>query len=129
VTETLVLTLPNEERFLALIRLVVGGFASKLDLPYEQMDELQLAVETVLSRAADHGVAVTLRVEAQEHGISVSVRPVDEMALRDVHPDRGGLGLGQILSTLVHSVEVITLGGEQWLRLAQSIPSKAPASG
>lgn len=130
VTEALVLTLPNEERFFSLIRLVVGGLASQLDLPYDQMDDLQVAVETVLARAADPGAAVTLRVEPREGGITVSVRPVDEKALRDVRPDPGaGLALEQILSTLVNSVEVVTLDGEQWLRLAQSVPSKAPASG
>ena len=126
-TDALVLTLPNEERFFALIRLVVGGFASQLDLPYDRMDDLQLAVEAVLARAADHG-DVTLRIESREHGIVVSVRPVVEEAVGDIRPDpEAGFGLRQILATLVSGVEVVSLDGEQWLRLEQAIPSKEPA--
>ena len=43
-SEALVLTLHNERRFYGLIRLLISGLASQFDLPYEQMDDLQLAV-------------------------------------------------------------------------------------
>jgi hypothetical protein len=128
-TEELVLTLPNDERFFALARLVVGGFASQRDLPYDLMDDLQLAVETVLPRAADAGATVTLRVEPRDHGIAVLVSPVDTAALASSGSGlESGFGLEKVLAALLTSVEVVTVDGEEWLQLAQSLPTHGPSS-
>ena len=129
-TDTLILTIPNERRFLAVVRHVLGGFASQLDLPYELMDDLQLAVETVLARAADHGAALTLRVAPGDQGLSVFVGPIDETALGESRPDReAGPSLRQILSTLVTSAEVVLLDGGRWLGIEQHVPSRGAAAG
>ena len=48
-------------KFLGVVRLLVGGLAARLDLPYEQMDDLQLAAESVLAvDLAEYGVPVEL---------------------------------------------------------------------
>ena len=130
-TDTLVLTLPNEPRFFAVVRLVLGGFASQCDLPYELMDDLQLAVETVLARAGADGEAFTLRIAPREHGITVLLRPIDETALSERRTDGtagSGLGLRQILSALVTTAEVVSFAGERWLGIEQHIPSRGAAS-
>ena len=129
-TDTLILTIPNERRFLAVVRHVLGGFASQLDLPFELMDDLQLAVETVLARAADHGAALTLRVAPGDHGITVSVGPIDETALAESTPEReSGPSLRQILATLVTSAEVVSVDSERWLGIEQRIPSRGAGAG
>jgi hypothetical protein len=118
--EALVLTLPNEQRFLPLARLVLGGLASQFDLPYEQLDDLQLAVETVLADESTVDGHVTLRIEALGGTVAVSIHPASS-------GQGEGLALERVLSTLVDTVRTVTLeDGEQWLRLEQHLmPSGA----
>ena len=122
-SDALVLTLPNEGRFLGLVRLFISGLASQFDLPYEQMDDLQLAVETVLARDSHQGGEVTLRIEPLEGCIVVSLRPVDERVPEDGSSNE--VGLDRLLAALVDAVEVVSLEGERWLRLEQRIPVRA----
>lgn len=114
-TDALVLTFPNEHRFLSLARLMLGGLASQFDLPYEQLDDLQLAVEAVLADDSTADSEVTLRIEAIGDTVSVLINPAlggqgDEFALE------------RVLSTLVDTVATVTLeDGKQWLRLEQHL--------
>jgi hypothetical protein len=121
-SEALVLTLHNERQFYGLIRLLVSGLASQFDLPYEQMDGLQLAVETVLARDSHQGDEVTLRIEPGEQHIGVWLRPVDEHEPDEAQSDQ--IGLDRLLAKLVDLVEVVSVDGERWLYLEQRIPSR-----
>jgi hypothetical protein len=124
-TEALVLTLHNERRFYGLVRLLVSGLASQFDLPYEQMDDLQLAVETVLDRDSHRGDEITLRIEPREDSIAVWLRPVDEQ--QTDADDSNQIGLDRVLDNLVDVVDVVSFEGERWLYLEQRIPAQAPA--
>jgi anti-sigma regulatory factor (Ser/Thr protein kinase) len=121
VSEALVLTLQNERRFYGLVRLVISGLASQLDLPYEQMDDLQLALENVLARESHLGTEITLRIETNEASIGVWVRPFDERAPED--GQSGQLSLERLLARLVDVVEVVSRDGERWLYLEQRLPA------
>jgi anti-sigma regulatory factor (Ser/Thr protein kinase) len=125
VSDALVLTLHNERRFYGLVRLLVSGLASQFDLPYEQMDDLQLALETVLARDSRQGEEVTLRIEPREESIVAWLRPVDEQEADEGQP--GQIGLGRVLASLVDVVEVVSLDGERWLCLEQRIPPRSPS--
>lgn len=46
--ETISMTLPADPRYATVARIVVGGLAARLNLSYESLDDLQLAVETLL---------------------------------------------------------------------------------
>jgi hypothetical protein len=113
--DALVLTLPNEQRFLPLARLMLGGLASQFDLPYEQLDDLQLAVEAVLAEESTVDSQVTLRIEAIGGTVAVSIHP----AFGD---QSDGFALERVLSTLVDTVTTVTLeDGKRWLRLEQHL--------
>ena len=86
VTDRIVLAIPTEARFRSVATLVLGGIGSRADLPYERMDDLQLAVLSALE-AADQA-EVTLEVDADESGVSLALGPV-----RDGSGDDEGLGL------------------------------------
>jgi hypothetical protein len=120
--DALVLTLHNEPRFYGLVRLVVSGLASQFDLPYDQMDDLQLAIETVLARDSHQGDEFTLRIEPREDRISVWLRPVDEHEPED--GDQNQIGLDRVLGTLVDVVDLVSLEEARWLYLEQRIPSR-----
>jgi anti-sigma regulatory factor (Ser/Thr protein kinase) len=127
--EGLVLTFPNEPRFLALVRLVLSGLAAQLDLPYERVDDLQLAVEGALASEGPAGGEVTLRFEPGKHALLVLMSPVAGQSLAEGRPERGnGLGFDRIAAELVDSVEVVTIDGKDWLRLEKRIPARAGTS-
>jgi anti-sigma regulatory factor (Ser/Thr protein kinase) len=116
VTDRIVLALPTEARFRSVATLVLGGIGSRADLPYERMDDLQLAVLSALD-AADQP-DVTIEVDADENGVSLALGPV-----RDGSGDDEGLGL--VLSRLVDDVTHERRDGAEWLSLRLSRPDGA----
>jgi hypothetical protein len=123
VTAGLSLTIPGERRFLGVARLLVGGMAARLDLPYEQMDDLQLAAESAL--AADRaGREVTLELKVRDEGVELRIGPFDSRALDDP-PDGAGLGLGRLLAALVDRADVVDRDGGGWLVLEKRVPLPA----
>jgi len=111
VTDRIVLAIPTEARFRSVATLVLGGIGSRADLPYERMDDLQLAVLSALD-AADQS-EVTLEVDADENGVSLALGPV-----RDGSGDDQGLSL--VLSRLVDDVTHERRDGAEWLSLRLS---------
>jgi hypothetical protein len=114
--ESIELTLPAGREWHAVARLVLGGIADRLNLSYEDLDDLQLAVERLLVEAASQET-VRLRIDIVEHGVRVGVGPLAERALADAlqGPDAppGELTLRRILQTVVDSfgVEELDEGG------------------
>jgi hypothetical protein len=78
-------------------------------LPYERIDDLQLAVLSTL--VAAEGDAVTVEVKIDETDISVSVGPLAEGSGADE-------GLRLVLERLVDSVEGDTRDEDEWLTLS-----------
>jgi anti-sigma regulatory factor (Ser/Thr protein kinase) len=114
--EAIELTLPAGREWHAVARLVLGGVADRLNLSYEDLDDLQLAVERLLVEAASQDT-VRLRIDVVDHGIRVGVGPLAERKLADAlqGPDAapGELTLRRILQTVVDSfgVEEAEQGG------------------
>ena len=72
-TDTILLTIPANERFRDVATMVPEE-SDPLDLSYERMDDLQLAVSSALVAAS--GEVVTMEVEASEARVSVGVGPL-----------------------------------------------------
>ena len=107
-TDTIQLTIPASARYRPVATLVLGGVGSRLELPYERIDDLQLAVLSAL--VAAEGELVTMEVEAGEKGMAVSVGPlVDGSGADDA--------LRLVLDRLVDSVEATARDGGEWLTL------------
>ena len=107
-TDRIVLNIPTEERFRSVATLVVGGIGTRADLPYERMDDLQLAVLSVLE-AADRE-EITLEVDADERGVRLALGPVRDGS-------SGDDGLALVLSRLVDDVAHEQRDGAAWLSL------------
>jgi anti-sigma regulatory factor (Ser/Thr protein kinase) len=117
------LTIPGERRFLGVARLLVGGLAARLDLPYEQMDDLQLAAESALATEPPAS-EVTLELEVGDDAVELRIGPFDPRALRNPD-DAHELGLDRLLSTLVDEVQLIDRNGTSWLVLGKRVPVPA----
>jgi hypothetical protein len=95
-SDRIVLTLPGTTRLRGVATMVLGGVGSRLDLPYEKVDDLQLAVLSVL--AASDLETVTIDVEVHEDCVDVTVGPLSEGEAADE-------GLRRVLERLVDGVE------------------------
>ena len=109
VADRIELTTPIGPAWEAVIRMVLGGIADRLDLGFDQLDDLQLAVERLLAEG-DPQNPVTLSFEVSPGGVRARVGPLRDTALADAlqgpEPPPGELTLPRILSTVVDSYGV-----------------------
>ena len=61
--------------FQAVVRLIIGGIAERVDFAFEEIDDLQLAVERLLAEAGQEG-SVHLSFEVAEDTIRARVGPL-----------------------------------------------------
>jgi len=111
VTDTIVLTIPNEAAYRGVATLVLGGVGTRLDLPYERMDELQLAVLSVLD-AIDGGHA-TVELEMADGVVDVSIGPLTQGTGDDP-------ALARVVDRLVDGRASTRRDGTEWLTLRLS---------
>jgi hypothetical protein len=107
--ERIDLVAPLSGDFQAVVRLIIGGIAERVDFAFEEIDDLQLAVERLLAEAGTVG-SVRLSFEVGSNGIRTRVGPLSEHkvaeALRDGNAQPGELTLRRILQTVVDSFGV-----------------------
>jgi hypothetical protein len=112
------LTLPADEAFHRVAHLVLGGLAVRLDLTFEHLEDLELALDTLLENVADED-EVTLRVQLLDGELRTVVGPFAAVHTR---LDRGGaeaLNLRRILGTVCDGVEIEDRDGLQWVELTK----------
>jgi hypothetical protein len=112
-TDRITLTIPADEPSRGVATLVIGGVGSRLDLPYERVDDLQLAVLSVLG--ASDGSQVTVEVVADDDAVLVSVGPLAAGSATNG-------SLTRVLGPLVDSVTPSPRGAEEWLTLRLDRP-------
>ncbi|HXG74942.1 MAG TPA: hypothetical protein VNJ53_00060 [Gaiellaceae bacterium] len=118
-SDTIVLTIPREERFRAVASLVLGGIGSRLDLPYERMDDLQLAVLSLLE--AGTGSELSVEVERRTDGVAISVGPLAAGSAADT-------GLSRVVGRLVDGVEADVREDGEWVTLRLSTARESTAA-
>jgi hypothetical protein len=106
VNDTITLTIPTSPAYRGVATLVLGGVGSRFDLPYERMDDLQLAVLSLLD--ATKASEAAIEIHAQDGRIGVSVGP-----LRDGAESDDGLTL--VLRRLADRVEPGRRGEDAWM--------------
>jgi anti-sigma regulatory factor (Ser/Thr protein kinase) len=110
-TERIDLEAPLSGDFQAVVRLIIGGIAERVDFAFEEIDDLQLAVERLLAEAGEIG-SVTLSFEIVDDGIRARVGPIRTDAIAEALADGeappGVLTLRRILQTVVDSFGVET---------------------
>jgi len=107
--ERIELEAPLSRDFQAVVRLIIGGIAERVDFAFEEIDDLQLAVERLLAEAGRVG-SVCMSFEVVNGGIRTRVGPLSERAVADALKDGaqrpGELTLRRILQTVVDSFGV-----------------------
>jgi hypothetical protein len=114
--ERIELETPLAGAFQPVVRLIIGGVAERVDFGFEEIDDLQLAVERLLAEAGREGT-VRLSFEVGEGHVRTRVGPLRERAiadaLRDGEPPPGELTLKRILQTVVDSFGVEDVAGDE----------------
>jgi len=107
--DTIELTTPVGRDWDPVVRLVLGGIADRLNLGFEELDDLQLAVERLLLEAGSQD-SVKLSFEVSENGVRTRIGPLRGAplaeALQGPPPAPGELTLRRILETVVDSFGV-----------------------
>ena len=107
--ERIDLEAPLSGDFQAVVRLIVGGIAERVDFAFEEIDDLQLAVERLLAEAGTAGT-VRLTFEVGDDRIRTRIGPLSQQkvaeALQDGEMVPGQLTLRRILETVVDSFGV-----------------------
>jgi hypothetical protein len=107
--ERIDLEAPLSGDFQPVVRLIVGGIAERVDFAFEEIDDLQLAVERLLAEAGTAGT-VRLNFEVGEDRIRTRVGPLSQQKVADALQDGemvpGQLTLRRILETVVDSFGV-----------------------
>jgi anti-sigma regulatory factor (Ser/Thr protein kinase) len=122
VTDEITLTLPRERDFYGIAHLVLGGLAVRLDLTFETLEDLQLALASVLERPdSDGNINLTLRVE--DHALEAFVGPFDPVGLH-AHLERRtreDLSVARLLETVVDQVSVDERDDAAWIHLTKTV--------
>jgi hypothetical protein len=114
------LTLPADEAFHSVAHLVLGGLAVRLDLTFEHLEDLELALDALLNRPLTEDV-VTLRVRVLDGELHTTVGPFSPMR---AELERGGaeaLNLARILRAVCDSVEIADRDGSEWVQLTKRV--------
>jgi hypothetical protein len=108
--DAITVTVPADRRLLGVLNLVLGGLCTRLDFPYEQVDDLQLAVDAVLAPGRPSGGEVTLEADAADGRLVVRLGPL--AAGTAAQP-----GLLRVLRPLVGEAAVLERDGAEWIAI------------
>ena len=114
------LTLPADDAFHGVAHLVLGGLAVRLDLTFENLEDLELAIDALLERSTE-GSDVTLLVRILDGELLTSVGPLDGVRSELEAGGEDSLNLGRILGTVCDRVEIVDREDGQWVQLTKRI--------
>jgi hypothetical protein len=125
-TDEIRLVIPSQDDFWPTAHLVTGGLALRLDLTYDQLEDLQVAIEALLA-LRDDGEDVVVELGVGDGGLRARVGPFPVEALRDLDEESGALGLRRVLETVCDSVERDERSDGAWVELMKRAPAPAEA--
>jgi hypothetical protein len=114
------LRLPADEAFHGVAHLVLGGLAVRLNLTFEGLEDLELALDALLERAQPHE-EVTLRVRVRDDELQTMVGPFTSVRAELEHGGADALNLSRILSAVCDSVEISDRDGSEWVELTKRV--------
>lgn len=114
------LTLPADDAFHSVAHLVLGGLAARLNLSFENLEDLELALDALLERPND-GREMTLHVFVDDSELRMVVGPFISVRAELEQGGANSLNLGRILAAVSDSVEIEDRNGTQWVELTKRL--------
>jgi hypothetical protein len=103
--DEITLTLPHDREFHRVAHLVLGGLAVRLELTIETLEDLQLALSTILDRAKGDG-EVTVSMSLVDGTLETAIAPVEDAEALTRPDGDEKLSVHRILSAVVDDVQV-----------------------
>ncbi len=119
--DRIVLTIPRDEGFDSVAQLVLAGVAARLNFSYEVVDDLGVALETVLERRGDAD-ELTVELEVGADTVKAVIGPLrgDGLQAELEGPD-DRVGLRRVLETVVDSFSAVEREGGEWIELEKRV--------
>ena len=107
--DEITLTIPREPGFEGVAHLVLSGLAVRLNLTVENLEDLQIALDTLLD-TTDDGGDLTVAMRVHDNELEAVVGPISTRLLDEIEGDGevvgGALGLRRVLDSTVDDVLV-----------------------
>ena len=125
--DTVEITIPRERDFSIVAELVVGGIAARHDVTLEVLDDVQLALGSLLEHNEDDDGEVRVLLRVGGDAIEVAVGPVGERTVAELDGDSGEtLGLRRLLDATVDGTTVSERDGGAWVELRKGFAPVEP---
>jgi len=107
VTDEITLTLPRDADFHRVAHLVLGGLAVRMDLTVENLEDLQIALDSILGRTELEAGDVTVRMALRDGALETRVGPLPSNVLDEIEREQdSALSLRRVLDSTVDDVHV-----------------------
>lgn len=117
-TDEITLTIPREPDFHRVAYLVLGGLAVRLNLTVENLEDLQIALDSILDRSEVDDGEITLRMAVRSGALEARVGPLATRLLDEIERDHGeALSLRRVLESTVDDIHV----DGDWVSLTKNV--------
>ena len=117
-TEEIRLVIPAEEEFRPIVHLVTGGLASRLDVTYDDLEDIQVGVDAVLALRDDEG-ELTVVLSTEPGVVRAAIGPFEPEVLQSGDTPDGGLDLQRVLETVCDTHEFESREDGAWVELTK----------
>ena len=129
-SDSVLLSFPRDSRYYSVARLVVGGIAAPLQMSYDALDDLQLAISSLLDHE-DLALGapeeeVQLRLTVDDSRLSAAIGEFAAGSLDKAFDRQGGeMGLRRLLDTIVDEVAIDSTSDGEWVTLTKHVKALA----
>jgi hypothetical protein len=124
-TDEIRLVVPAEEDFRPIVHLVTGGLASRLDITYEDLEDIQVGVDAVLALRDDEG-DLTVILSTEPGLLRAAIGPFQPEVLPREETS-SNLTLSRVLATVCDSHEVDWRDDGAWIEMSKRTTSVGAA--
>ncbi len=115
--DEITLTIPREPDFHRVAHLVLGGLAVRLNLTVENLEDLEIALDSILDRSEADG-DITVRMALRDGALETRVGPLGSRLLDEIERERGNdLSLRRVLESTVDDVHI----DGDWVSLTKKV--------
>lgn len=105
--DEITLTIPRDADFHRVAHLVLGGLAVRMDLTVENLEDLQIALDSILGRSELAAGDVTVRMALRDGALETRVGPLPAGVLDEIEREEDHqLSLRRVLESTVDDVHV-----------------------